>query len=133
MTTYTVPALDADTADLIEDLTGIDPDLDTAVAALARLAVKRLDLDTVPTLLAALAGGTHGNPDLLRLLAHLVQRIGDPSTNPALRDLTPHRAQQVRKHTRQYTAYDTDFTPRGLCSEAAGYADPDCPLPTHHP
>lgn len=128
---HAVPPLDTDTVDLFDDLAGIHPGIDQILSGLRLIAVDRHSVDTVPTLLAALAGGTHGNPDILRALTTVLVRLGDPATNPALRALTPRRAQQVRAHTRQWDHYDTDFAPRALLAEAAGWADPHCPEPDH--
>lgn len=130
--TAPAPLVDVDLDECLTDLTGIDPDLDQILTSLRRLATKRHDLEGMPTLLTALAGGASDNPDLLQALALTIRSLGDPASNPALRDLTPRRAQQVRKHTRLWTDYDTGFAPRTLISEAAGWADPSCPTPDDH-
>lgn len=129
---------------VLDDLEGIDPGIDYIVTGLRLIAhataqsspTSPRDLQAAPTRLSALAGGVHGNPDILRAIALLAQWIGDPASNPALRQLTPHRAQQTRAYTRTYAEHDMTFgedddppNPRGLITEAAAHADPNCPLP----
>lgn len=133
MTALTTPAT-AQVDDLAADLYGIHPGLDLALEGIRMVArdlarprttdtSQARALDTTQTLLATLAGGTHGNPDLLALIAALVVQLGDPATNPALATIPAPRAEQVRDLTRQYADWDADFTPRGLCAEAAAVAD----------
>lgn len=80
-------------------------------------------IDVTQTLLATLAGGVDGNPDVLGLIAALVTHLGDPDTNPALRALPDDRAAQVTAHTSAYALRDRYSERRLLCAEAAAIAD----------
>jgi hypothetical protein len=116
-------------AETAADLTGYGP-------AAAKVIEGLLEMATAPKTakqssdLLILLGGSPDGLDLLGLVAAVAQHLGDPATNPGLRELTPRRAQQIRSLTRQYAAYDADFAPRDLLAEAAGAADLDCPHPT---
>ena len=67
-----------------------------------------------------------GIPDVLQLLALVVQRLGNPDTNPALRELSTARQAEICRLTSEYAAFDREFAPKELLNEAAGYADPYC-------
>ncbi|HEX5569217.1 MAG TPA: hypothetical protein VFY14_20260 [Streptomyces sp.] len=128
MTTPTAPVAGSaaveEIADLAADLHGIHPGLDLIARGTRLIAADSgLTQDTTQTLLAYLAGGVHGNPDVLGLLAALVKHLGDPDSNPALHGLPADRAAAARDYTAQYAAYDTDFAPRELCAEAAAAID----------
>lgn len=129
MTTHTAPPATDELRDHADLLTGYGPAVAKVVSGLMDIAEGQWSASQTSDLLAVF-GGLNGSQDLLALIAAVVQRLGDPATNPGLRQLTPRRAQQIRSLTRQYAAHDADFAPRSLLAEAAGAADLDSPHPT---
>ncbi|MEU8683005.1 hypothetical protein [Streptomyces sp. NPDC048611] len=131
MTTYTPAPVSDEIREQAAVLAGTLPAIAKIVEGYMELATGDWTPDQTSLIFAALGGfGIGGDPDLKQLDAAIVQRLGDPATNPALRQLTPRRAQHIRSVTRQHAAYDANFAPRSLLAEAAGAADIDCPHPT---
>ncbi|MFI7096724.1 hypothetical protein [Streptomyces lydicus] len=130
MATHTAAPVTDDMRDHAALLTSYGPAVAKVVTGLMEIAEGEWTAQQTSDLLAVFGGLNDGHDDLLALIAAVVQRLGNPATNPGLRELTPRRAQHIRSLTRQYAAYDTDFAPRGLLCEAAGTADLDCPHPT---
>ncbi|WP_331756598.1 hypothetical protein [Streptomyces decoyicus] len=121
----------AEIAETARQLAGASAPVVRIVDAIVEIALGEHTADETSFLFAVFGGfGVGGEADIPHLIALMLQRLGDPATNPGLRQLTPRRAQQIRALTRQYAAYDRDFAPRELLSEAAGAADLDCPHPT---
>ncbi|MFJ8677245.1 hypothetical protein [Streptomyces sp. NPDC093589] len=131
MSPHTAAPVSTELADTADNLTGFGRHVQQIVDGLMGIATGTWTADETSTLLAVLGGGV-GEDDIDSLKALVIQRLGDPATNPGLRELTPRRAREIRALTRQYAAYDRDFAPRDLLSEAAGAADIDCPHPTDH-
>lgn len=129
MATFTPAPVSVEMRDLADNLSDYGPAVAKVVSGLMEIAEGEWTASQTSDLLAVF-GGLDDGTDLLALIAAVVKRLGDPATNPGLRQLTPRRAQQVRSLTRQYAAYDADFAPRGLLCEAAGAADLDCPHPS---
>ena len=131
MNTTTVTAVATPDADRIAEtadkLAGRGNAIAKIVDGLIEIAHADHDLDSTSTMLSVLGGGGHnggGSVDVLQLLALVVQRLGNPDSNPALRDLSPARIAAVSKLTRQYVDFDRDFAPKELLNEASAYADP---------
>lgn len=135
----TIPANRASIESLAEitetarQLAGASAPVARIVDALLEIAFDEHTADETSFLFAVFGGfGVGGDADIKRLIALTLKRLGDPATNAGLREITPRRAQAIRDLTRQYAAYDRDFAPRDLLSEAAGAADMHCPHPTDH-
>lgn len=119
-TAISVPSLD-DIDGLADDLRGIHPLLDAAVASLRQLAEAGLDADQTATLLTALGGAGHGgDPSVIDLIGALVARIGHPTANPAIDKLPEPRRTAVADCTSQFAFYLAEFTPSAHLAEASG-------------
>ena len=82
-----VPSVDGtDLGDTLTDLTNIHAGIDLIRDGIRLLAHSRHDLTTTQVLLAAIAGSPDAT-DVLGAIGHLVARLIDPDTNPALRTL----------------------------------------------
>lgn len=92
-----VPPLDPELAGLIDDLTGIDPDVDDLCDAARRIALSRHTLDHTQTLSVTLAGSPDGT-DVITLIGQLVARLTNLNSNPALRDLPSDRQKNTQRH-----------------------------------
>ncbi|MEW1754095.1 hypothetical protein [Streptomyces angustmyceticus] len=132
MATYTATPVTEEMRDHAALLASFHPAFAKVSEGLMEIAEQEWTADQTSTAIALIGGVNDGVDDLLALIAAVARRLGDPATNPALRDLTPSRAHAVRSLTRQYEAYDRDFAPRSLLAEAAAAADLDCPHPTDH-
>lgn len=130
MATFTAAPVSVEMRDHAALLVSYGPAVAKVVEGLMEIAEGEWTASQTSDLLAVFGGVNDGTDDLLALIAAVVQRLGDPATNPGLRQLTPRRAHAIRSLTRQYAAYDRDFAPRGLLAEAAGAADNDCPHPS---
>jgi streptomycin 6-kinase len=115
-----VPPLDDETEGLFDDLQGFGPGIDQILDGLRHIALTAHSSDSTQTHLAVLAGTA---PNITELLARIITRLGDPSSNPALRDLTPEQQDTVRDYTAQYALYDEQFAPRQLVAEATAVID----------
>ncbi|MGY5127300.1 hypothetical protein [Streptomyces nigrescens] len=123
----------AEVTELARQLGGASAPVVRIIDAIVEIATGEHTADETSFLFAVFGGfGVGGEADIPHLITLMLKRLGDPAANAGLRELTPRRAQQIRDLTRQYAAYDRDFAPRDLLSEAAGAADMHCPHPTDH-
>lgn len=111
-----VPPLDPETEGLFDDLAGFGPGIDQILAGLRLLALDRHTPESTATSLVVLAGD---GPSVIDLLSRIAARLGDATTNPALRTLSPEQQQAARDLTTQYDLHQRKFTPADLISEAA--------------
>lgn len=99
-----VPSVDGtDLGDVLDDLAGIHPGLDLIRDGIRLIAHDRHDINTTQVLIAALAGSADGT-DILAAGGHLVARLTNPDTNPALRTL-PLDVQKDAAHQGWLTAH----------------------------
>jgi hypothetical protein len=89
-----VPPLDPELDGVLEDLDGIHAGIDLIRDGMRLIALDRLDLPTTQLLAVTLAGSADGT-DVLTALGHLIVRLTNPDSNPALRTLTF----DAQKHT----------------------------------
>jgi hypothetical protein len=89
-----VPPLDAELEGVMEDLAGIHPGIDLILDGIRLIALDRHNLEATQLLAVTLAGSPDGT-DVLTALGHLVVRLTNPDSNPALRTLTF----DAQKHT----------------------------------
>jgi hypothetical protein len=88
-----VPAIDGtELGDVLDDLDGIHAGIDLIRDGIRHLAHDRLTTEQTQLLIVTLAGSTDGT-DVLTAIGHLVARLTNPDTNPALRSLD-HDAQK---------------------------------------
>lgn len=88
-----VPAIDGtELGGVLDDLDGFNAGIDLIRDGIRLIATSRLSLDETQTLCAALAGSADGT-DVLTAIGHLVARLTNPDSNPALRTL-PFDAQK---------------------------------------
>jgi hypothetical protein len=80
--------LDDDTAGVLEDLAGVDPDLDAMLDSARRLMTRPRGINSTQSVVAALAA-TDGS--FLDLITSAVSRLADPATNPAIASLPAER------------------------------------------
>lgn len=116
-----VPTIDGtDLGDLLEELRGIHAGIDLILDGLRHIAHDRHTIDRTQTLCAALAGT---DCDVITAIAHLVARLADPDTNPALRTL-PLDQQKAARLAGEQTAYAlTDPDLHQHASETAAAID----------
>lgn len=113
--------MDEELLGLIEDLEyGFGPEISQIVAGFKALALKPHTADSTQTALAVLGGNC---PNIASILAHVAAHLGNPATNPSLRDLPADRRNKAQELTGQYAAYDDAFAPHQLLSEAAAVID----------
>jgi hypothetical protein len=113
-TTDTVPALDSQIADLMDDLTGFHPVLDRLVATFGELLTADLDADQSQSAVAVLGGLADGS--VATLLGLSLRRIANPDANPALASLDDVRKQTLRRAGAEYAA---EISNRYLTSTAS--------------
>ncbi|MFI0822218.1 hypothetical protein ACH4TX_41720 [Streptomyces sp. NPDC021098] len=99
-----VPPLDEDLEEMFAELAGGGPSLGKVLAGLREIALTRHDVDGTQTQLLSLAGA---EPNVVDLIARIVARLGDSTTNPALRELTDTQQTRLQKLTSAY-AHLTD-------------------------
>ena len=118
-----IPPLDDDLADLLDDLAAVhDPGIDQILSGLRLLALSRHTPDRSQTLIATLAGGADGT-NVVAAIGHLIARLADPDTNPALRPL-PLDQQKQSTLAGQRTAFAlTDPDLAQYASETAAAID----------
>jgi hypothetical protein len=102
ITQTAVPAISADIAALMDDLTGFHPALDRLVAAFGDVLTADLDADQSQSTVAVLGGLADGSVSTLLGLA--LRRIADPDVNPALADLPADRKRTLRHLGAEYAA-----------------------------
>ncbi|MFG2970816.1 hypothetical protein ACGFZS_46860 [Streptomyces sp. NPDC048288] len=86
------------------DLAGIHPGVDLIRDGIRLIAHDRLDRNTTQVLIAALAGSGDGT-DVLAAIGHLIARLTNADTNPALRHL-PLDIQKQAAHQGWLTAHN---------------------------
>jgi hypothetical protein len=121
-----VPSVDAsDLGEILDDLTDnpSHPGLRLICHGLRLIATDaRLTVNDTQVLLAELAGSPDST-DILGALGHLIERLTNPDTNPALRTL-PAQAQKDAAHQGQLTCHNlTDPELRTTTSEANAALD----------
>lgn len=93
-----VPPLDGtELGDLLDDLEGVHAGIDLIRDGLRLLATDRLTIEQTQLLAVTLAGGTDGT-DVLTGIGHLVARLTNPDSNPALRALPLDRQKATQLH-----------------------------------
>ncbi|MFC8207964.1 hypothetical protein [[Kitasatospora] papulosa] len=97
MTTAISLPLDSDLANCLDDLTAVHTGIDQIRAGIHTLATTTLTPDQTQTILSTLAGSPDGT-DVLTALAHLIQHLATPTTNPALRDLPAEQRKLAQLH-----------------------------------
>ncbi|MFI1161385.1 hypothetical protein [Streptomyces sioyaensis] len=84
----------AEITDTARQLAGASAPVVRIVDALLEIATGEHTADQTSFLFAIFGGfGVGGDADIPHLIALTLQRLGDPATNPGLRELTPRRAQ----------------------------------------
>ncbi|RSN50504.1 hypothetical protein DMH12_24790 [Streptomyces sp. WAC 04229] len=118
-----VPPVDGtELGDCLEDLADIHPGIDLIRDGLRLLAHDRLDLNQTQVLLATLAGSPDST-DLLGAIGHLIARLSNPDTNPALRQL-PLDQQKTAAHQGWLTTHNlTDPDLRNSAANANAALD----------
>ncbi|MGW7630469.1 hypothetical protein ACWGKO_16260 [Streptomyces griseoincarnatus] len=97
---------------------GIGQILDGARTLHTAIRTGQVDADATQTALTILAN-PHG-PDLVEILALLVQDLTNPQTNPALAALPDEVAKDVQLLGETHVHQTADYTPRDCPNEAAG-------------
>ncbi|MFE1949900.1 hypothetical protein ACFW9D_05460 [Streptomyces sp. NPDC059524] len=101
-----VPPQSVDTTELggiLADLEGIHAGIDLIRDGIRLIAHDRLSVDQTQTLIATLAGSP--DCDITSAIAHLVARLADADTNPALRSLS-RPAQKEAQHLGEQIVFD---------------------------
>lgn len=120
-TTTNTQAVSVQLADLMDDLSGFHPALDTLLASVAGLLSADLTADQSQSVIAALGGAEAGN--VLTLLALTVRQIGNPDANPALAGLPVDRQQTLRRLGAEYAAAVDDPEQQQLAAEMSAVID----------
>ncbi|WP_033239957.1 hypothetical protein [Streptomyces albidoflavus] len=105
------------------DTSGVHEGIDLVREGILLLASSPLPLDRVPTIIATLAGGTIDEPDIITAIGHLIARLTDASTNPALADLPEEQQKNVERQGAEALYRLTDPWLREPTSEAAALID----------
>jgi hypothetical protein len=96
-----VPSLDgSELGGVLEDLAGFHPGIDLIRDGLRLIALDRLTVSQTQTLIAVLAGGSDGL-NLVAAIGHLVARLADADSNPALRALPIDQQKTARRRKAQ--------------------------------
>jgi len=96
-TTDTSLPLNSDLADCLDDLARVHPGIDQIRNGIRTLATAALTTDQTQTIAVTLAGSPDGT-DVLTALAHLIQHLATPDTNPALRGLPADWQKTTQRH-----------------------------------
>lgn len=98
-----------DLDDTLEDLSGIHEGIDHIRHGLAVLANSTHTADRLQTIIAALAGSE--GADVLTAIAHTVEHLTNPDTQPAVADLPAERRKACEHHGQlaAYTLNDPDL------------------------
>lgn len=102
MTTLTITAIDTQTADLMDALTGFHPVLDRLVAAFGDVLTADFTADQSMSAVAVLGGLADGH--MATLLGLVLRQVTNPDTNPALANLPADRKQKLRRLGAEYAA-----------------------------
>jgi hypothetical protein len=116
-TTTSVPALNSNIADLMDDLTGFHPILDRLVATFGELLTADLDASESGDAVAVL--GSLDGGSVATLLGLVVRHLADPDANPALAGLPVDRKQTLRRLGAEYAAEIDNSYLRGRAAEAS--------------
>ncbi|MFJ6069073.1 hypothetical protein ACIQHU_39290 [Streptomyces tendae] len=116
------PVHGTDLGDTLEDLQGVHAGIDLIRDGLRLLALDRHDLNTTQVLLATLAGSPDST-DVLGALAHLITRLTNPDTNPALRALPLDQQKEATHQGWLTTHHLTDPDLRTSTSTACAALD----------
>lgn len=114
------PTVPAEITDLMDDLTGFDPALDSALAAIGDLLTADLTPDRRQSLVAAIGGFEGGN--VMTLLAMTVRQLATPDA-PPLNSLPKARKQDLRRLGAEYAAAINDSGAQQIASEISGVID----------
>ncbi|MFH9389855.1 hypothetical protein ACH4KV_24235 [Streptomyces albidoflavus] len=109
--------------DAITDTSGVHEGVDLIREGLLLIASSPMPLDRVPTIISTLAGGASDNPDIVTAIGHLIARLTDASTNPALADLPEQQQKDVERQGADALYRLTDPWLREPASEAAALID----------
>jgi NADPH-dependent 2,4-dienoyl-CoA reductase/sulfur reductase-like enzyme len=112
---------------LVEDLQTAHEDIDTIIAALARLSTRRLTRDQTNTVLGTLAGSDDCT-DVLGLFTLTVVRLMDPDTNACLAGLPADDLANLRRIAYDFRVEMDSYVPRDYAAEAGGSISPYRPL-----
>lgn len=115
-----VPPLDDDLEDMFAELVGGGAGLDMVIDGLRHIALERHDIEATKTQMLCLAGA---EPNVVALIRRIVARLGDPATNPALRDLTDGQQAEVRELTSDYARLGDEAQLSALICETAAVID----------
>ena len=119
--TRPVPPLDEDgLGGALDDLAGFHPGIDQIRDGIRLLALDRLDREQTMNVLAALAGTEQS---IVTAIGYLVERLTNPTTNPALTVLAPETAKDVQAYGEQYRYELAEFGPHQHAAEAVGLID----------
>ncbi|MFJ5294578.1 hypothetical protein [Streptomyces sp. NPDC088348] len=88
------------------------------------MATATKDRQQIATLLTLTAGESHGQDDLVGLIADLVLHLTDADTTPALNELPADIRDDVRARGKQWAGHDINFAPRDLIAETAHAIQP---------
>lgn len=91
---------DSELGDVLDDLASIHAGIDLIRDGIRHLAHDRHTPDTTQTLIATLAGSSDGT-DVIGALGHLIARLTDADTNPALRTLPLDQQKKTQHHGEQ--------------------------------
>jgi hypothetical protein len=93
-----VPPVDGtELGDVLDDLEQVHAGIDLIRDGIRLLALERLTTEQTQLLAVTLAGSPDGT-DVLTAIGHLVARLTNPDTNPALRSLPLDRQKNTQLH-----------------------------------
>jgi hypothetical protein len=91
-----IPPLDDELAGLFDDLACVrDVGIDQILSGLRHIALARHSIDHSQTLTATLAGGVDGT-NIVTAIGHIIARLADAESNPALRTLPLEQQKTAR-------------------------------------
>ncbi|MFE5828984.1 hypothetical protein ACFQ8W_01725 [Streptomyces sp. NPDC056508] len=105
---------------ILDDTAGLHAGIDMIRDGLRLLALDRLTRDQTMSVLAALAGAEQNLADGL---GYLVERLTNPTTNPALAGLDPDTAKNVQHLGERYRYETAEYGPQQHAANAIGLID----------
>lgn len=105
-----MPPLDDDFAGVLEDTAHVHAGIDLIRTGLRVLALERLTADQTQTVITTLVGDQ--GADVVTAVALLIQRLTNPDSNPALRDLDADVQKEVQRLGEQHAYQAADFAAR---------------------
>ncbi|RSS37440.1 hypothetical protein [Streptomyces sp. WAC08241] len=117
---HPMPPLDDGLGGILDDTAGIHPGIDLIRDGLRLLALDHLTREQTMSVLAALAGAEQNLADGI---GHLVERLTNPTTNPALTHLDPDTAKNVQLEGERYRHETTAYGSRPRAAEAIALID----------